>query len=149
MKKLLVLALTFVLCACGGPKVTKADTEYVFTDYTSGSEQKVLVSVELEDGKISKIEIDETYTKDGQATTKRTLGADYGMKGVSASKGVIPNGGEWFEQIDHLQTTLIGTDGTIALDEAGYPTDEDVKAGCTIYLGVIAEAVKDAVSKAQ
>ena len=143
MKKLLMLALAFVLCACGGATVTKGEANHKFTDYTSGSEQAVMVSVELEDGKITKVEIDETYTKDGQATTKRTLGADYAMKDFS------PIGKEWNEQIDFLQEKLVGTDGTIALNEAGIPTDADVLTGCTINLTNIAAAVKEAVNNAE
>ena len=143
MKKLLMLALAFVLCACGGATVKTGSTEYVFTDYTSGSEQKVMVSVELEDDKITKVEIDETYTKNGENTTKRTLGEGYEMKGAS------PIGKEWFEQIDFLQEKLVGTDGTIALDETGKPTDAEVLTGCTINLTNIAAAVKEAVDKAE
>lgn len=149
MKKLLMLALAFVLCACGGATVTTGETEYVFTDYTSGLEQKVIVSVELEDGLISKVDIDETYTHNGEETTKRTLGADYGMKETSANIGRIENGGEWYEQVDYLQEALVGTDGTIDLDESGYATSEDVLAGCTINLTNIAAAVKEAVDKAE
>lgn len=143
MKKLLMLALAFVLCACGGATVTKGETEYTFADYNSGAEQKVMVSVELEDGKITKVEIDETYDVNGEKTTKRTLGADYNMKPAS------PIGKEWNEQIDFLQEKLVGTDGTIALNESGYPTDEEVLAGCTINLYNIAAAVKEAVDKAE
>ena len=149
MKKLLMLALAFVLCACGGATVTKGETEYVFTDYTSGSEQKVMVSVELEDGKITKVEIDETYDHNGEKTTKRTLGDDYAMKSTSAQIGAIEGGAEWFEQVDHLQEVLVGTDGTIALDETGKATDTEVLAGCTINLTNIAAAVKEAVDKAE
>ena len=143
MKKLLMLALAFVLCACGGATVTKGSVEYKFSDYNTGAEQFVNVSVELEDGKISKVEIDETYDHNGEKTTKRTLGADYNMKPAS------PIGKEWNEQIDFLQEKLVGTDGTIALNEAGYPTDEEVLAGCTINLFNIAAAVKEAVESAE
>ena len=143
MKKLLMLALAFVLCACGGATVTKGSVEYKFADYNTGAEQFVNVSVELEDGKISKVEIDETYDHNGAKTTKRTLGADYNMKPAS------PIGKEWNEQIDFLQEKLVGTDGTIALNESGYPTDEEVLAGCTINLFNIAAAVKEAVESAE
>ena len=148
MKKLLMLALTFVLCACSGATVTEGKSDYVFTD-KNGNEQKVIVSVKLKDGKISKIEIDETYTVDGKQTTKRTLGNDYAMKETSSKMGKIEGGAEWFEQVDHLQEVLVGTEGTIALDNTGYPTDEEILAGCTINLGTIAEAIEDAISKAE
>ena len=139
-----MLALAFVLCACGGAKVTTGSVEYKFSDYNTGAEQFVNVSVELEDGKITKVEIDETYNDaEGNPTTKRTLGADYNMKPAS------PIGKEWFEQIDFLQEALVGTDGTIEIDEAGYPTSEDVKAGCTINLYNIMSTVNDAIANAK
>lgn len=142
MKKLFMLALAFVLCACGGSTVATGTHEQIFTD-KNGVEQSVTVAVELEDGKITKVEIDETYDVNGEKTIKKTLGADYGMTVAS------PIGKDWFEQIAHLEETLVGTDGTIELDEAGYATNEDVKAGCTINLGTIAEAVKAAVTNAK
>ena len=43
-------------------------------------------------------------------------------------KPASPIGKEWNEQIDFLQEKLVGTDGTIALNESGYPTDEEVLA---------------------
>ena len=143
MKKLLMLALAFVLCACGGAVVTKGETKYSFSDYNTGAEQFVEVSVELEDGKITKVEIDETYDVNGEKTTKKTLGADYNMKPAS------PIGKEWNEQIAFLEEALVGTDGTIEIDASGYPTSEDVKAGCTINLYNIAAAVKEAVANAK
>lgn len=143
MKKLLMLALAFVLCACGGGAVTKGSVEYKFSDYNTGAEQFVNVSVELEDGKITKVDIDETYDHNGEKTTKKTLGADYNMKPAS------PIGKEWNEQIAFLEEALVGTDGTIEIDEAGYPTSEDVKAGCTINLFNISAAVKEAVNNAE
>ena len=143
MKKLLMLALAFVLCACGGGAVTKGSVEYKFSDYNTGAEQFVNVSVELEDGKITKVDIDETYDHNGEKTTKKTLGADYNMKPAS------PIGKEWNEQIAFLEEALVGTDGTIEIDEAGYPTNEDVKAGCTINLFNISAAVKEAVNNAE
>lgn len=141
MKKLLVLGLAFVLCACGGAATTtKGEGEYVFTDH-DGAEQKVTAVVELEDGKVTKVEIDETYTKDGEQTTKKTLGDDYGMSAI----GKV----EWDDQVAHLEEQLVGTDGTIELDEAGYATNEDVLSTCTINLTNIEKAVANAIANAK
>lgn len=139
MKKLLMLGLALVLCACGST-VTKGEGEYVYTD-EAGIEQKVTAQVELKDGKISSISIDETYTVDGKQTTKKTLGEDYGMSAFNLV--------EWDDQIAHLEDSLKGTDGTIALDATGFSTDADVLSGCTINLSNIEKAVADAVANAK
>ncbi len=141
MKKLSVLfVLAFMLIACGNNSLS-SKYEHKFTD-RNGAEQKVYVDLALENGKISKISIDETYTQDGKSTTKKTLGDDYGM---SVSSKV----GEWDDQIAHLEKALIGTDGTIALDDKGYPTDTDVTSGCTIDLTEIQKAILEAVKSAK
>ena len=144
MKKLtalLVLALTLV--ACGSPKVTTAEHEYKYTD-SNGAEQTIFVDVTLEDGKIKEISIDETYGD----STKKALGTNYGM---SAYAGTW----EWDVQIGHLEKALVGTDGKIALDENGYPTDPEVTAtpdaesGCTVGLTEIQKAILEAIAAAK
>ena len=143
MKKLtalLVLALTLV--ACGSPKVTTAEHEYKYTD-SNGAEQTIFVDVTLEDGKIKEISIDETYGD----STKKTLGTDYLMS-------TYVNTWEWDVQIGHLEKVLVGTDGKIALDENGYPTDPEVTAtpdaesGCTVGLTEIQKAILVAIGGA-
>ena len=66
----------------------------------NGEKQEVSVVIEMKDDEISSISIDETYTQDGERTTKKRLGASYGMKDVEGSKG------EWNEQIKHLEALL-------------------------------------------
>lgn len=141
MKKLSVLfVLAFMLIACGNNSLS-SKYEHKFTD-RNGAEQKVYVDLALENGKISKISIDETYTQDGISTTKKALGDDYGMNEVTTV-------GEWDDQIIHLEKTLVGTDGKIALDDKGYPTESDVTSGCTINLTEIQKAILDAVKNAK
>ena len=144
MKKLaalLVLALT--LTACGGTKVTTANHEYKYTD-SNGAEQTIFVDVTLENGKIKEITIDETYGD----STKKALGTDYLMS-------VYAGTWEWDVQIGHLEKALVGTDGKIALDENGYPTDSKVTAtpdatsGCTIGLTEIQKAILEAIAAAK
>ena len=139
MKKLSVLLLALALAACSSTSnVKKASIEH---ELDSG--EKILVDVELENGKIKSISIDETYKdKDGNATTKKTLGTDYGM---SASPNTV---GEWDEQIKALEAELVGTDGKFEVGADGKATDEDILAGCTIGLTEIEKAVEEAVAEA-
>ena len=109
MKKIYLLLLTLFLFACS--PVLKGIGKYEFED-RNGEKQEVSVVIEMKDDKISSISIDETYTQDGERTTKKRLGASYGMKEVEGSKG------EWNEQIKHLEMELIGTDGEIDLNDA-------------------------------
>lgn len=112
------------------------------------------------EGKISAVIIDSlqvypTWGVDGVLTTdanqdvrtKYEKQFDYGMKGVSASNGVIAEGGEWFEQIDVFKQAILGKTAAdvdaIATDDAGYPTDETLRTGCTMKVA----AYKTAVSK--
>ena len=120
MKKINLLLLTLFLFACS--PTLKGIGKYEFLD-RNGEKQEVSVVLEMKDDKISSISIDETYIQDGEKTTKKRLGAAYGMKEVEGSKG------EWNEQIKHLEMELIGTDGDIELNEEGYPTDEDITSG--------------------
>ena len=140
MKKINLLLLTLFLFACS--PVLKGIGKYEFED-RNGEKQEVSVVIEMKDDEISSISIDETYTQDGERTTKKRLGASYGMKDVEGSKG------EWDEQIKHLEMELIGTNGDIDLNDEGYPTDEDVTSGCTINLLNIEKAIKNAISNAR
>ena len=138
MKKFNLLLLTLFLFACA-PTI-KGLGKYEFED-RNGEKQEVNVVLEMKDEKITSISIDETYTQDGEKTTKKRLGAAYGMKDT-ASKG------EWNEQIKHLESKLIGTNGTIELNEEGYPTAEEIISGCTINLTNIQKGIQNAITNA-
>jgi hypothetical protein len=127
-----------MLTACG-PKVTTGHAEKEIDNH--GATEIIKVDVTLEDGKVTEITIDETYN--GQTTTKRTLGADYGMTKAS------PIGKEWHEQADYLQTFIVenGIDA-VTLNESGYPTG-DLTAGCTINLTNIVATINDAIAAAK
>ena len=135
MKKLTIAALALVMLTACGPKVTTGTAE------TQLDSSKITCEVTLEDGKVTEITIDETYN--GQTTTKRTLGADYGMTKAS------PIGKEWHEQADYLQTFIVenGIDA-VTLNESGYPTG-DLTAGCTINLTNIVKTINDAIAAAK
>lgn len=137
MKKFYLLLLTLFLFACSS--AVKGIGKYEYED-RNGEKQEVNVTLEMKNEKITSISIDETYTQDGTKTTKKKLGASYGMKEVEGSKG------EWDEQIKHLEMELIGTDGNIELDDEGYPLDEDVLSGCTINLLNIKKGITNAIT---
>lgn len=119
------------------------------------------------EGKITSCVIDATqgkcYVKDGKFTdkdgkaypegafqSKKQLQDAYGMKAVSAGIGVIPDGGEWFEQAAAYESWAIGKTADeikAAVGEDGKSTDADLTAGCTISIGGIAATVAEAATK--
>ena len=85
--------------------------------------------------------------KEGTITSKKDLKEDYNMKGVSASIGVIPNGGEWYEQAaayENWAKDKTADQIKAAVGEDGKSTDADLTAGCTITISSIAETVANA-----
>lgn len=76
--------------------------------------------------------------------TKKELGDDYGMKGVS---GI---GMEWFEQAEFFEQYVVGK--TLAdiegmsLDEQGHSTDADLLTGVTMKIGSWQEALVKALN---
>lgn len=145
MKKLLAMGvLTLCLAACSSGESTSS------TGDTAGSvsgtatvavdDGEITATVTKDaDGKIEKVVIDQI--QDGNS--KKDLKEDYGMKDAS---GI---GKEWYEQIAYLETYIVdnGVDA-VKLDADGYPEGEDLRAGCTINLSKIMEAVDDADAKA-
>lgn len=126
---------------------------------TAGFDTTLVGVVIGEDGKITDCKIDavsvamefnakgELVTEAGAAfTTKKELKADYGMKKYS------PIGKEWFEQIAALEQYVIGKTPSqvknIALDDNGYPTGDDLRAGCTIGISDIVKALVSACDNA-
>lgn len=83
-------------------------------------------------------------------TTKYDLKEEYGMKGVSASNGVIADGGEWYEQADafmsHVKGMTASEVAAIAMDEGGYPQDETLRLGCTMKVAAYVNAISKALA---
>lgn len=106
------------------------------------------------DGKIIDVKIDEAQTKpdltkdDGNVTDLRTKldkKEDYGMKSAS------PIGKEWYEQAAAFEAWAKGKTADevkAGVDETGYATDADLKAGCTIYAGGFRDVVAKAIANA-
>ena len=134
MRKLICCFL-LLLCAC-----SKEETPVITGEasaYAMHGDEMVTVQVAVEEGLITSIEIDESF----EDTTKKTLGYDYGMIAASSIQK------EWFEQIEYLEEKLIGTDGTLLLNEDGTAQDADIVSGCTLPLDSIAQAIQSAVEK--
>lgn len=134
MRKLICCFL-LLLCAC-----SKEETPVITGEasaYAMHGDEMVTVQVTMEEDLITSIEIDENF----ENTTKKTLGYDYGMIAASSIQK------EWFEQIEYLEEKLIGTDGTLLLNEDGTAQDADIVSGCTLPLDSIAQAIQSAVEK--
>ena len=82
-------------------------------------------------------------------TTKYDLKENYGMKETSKNNGVIAEGGEWYEQADAFMAYVNGKTvdqvKAIAVDETGHPTDDVLKAGCTMKVSAYIAAVEKAL----
>lgn len=146
MKKLACLfAAAVLLAGCGGGGSTETKTGKGTAENADGL--KTTVEVTMEGDKIKSVSIDETYNKDGKDTTKKTLGADYGMKETSAQIGI---GKEWNEQAEFLESYIVknGVDN-IKLSDEGKATNEDVLTGCTINIKPYVEAAKAAIEDAK
>lgn len=109
------------------------------------------------DGKIIDCKIDEAQTQpdlskdngnvdEAGLRTKKEKLEDYGMKSISGIQK------EWYEQIaafEEFAKNKTADDIAAAVGEDGYPSDADLKAGCTINVADISKAVTNAVNNAQ
>lgn len=151
MKKILSLFLiAFLLTGCGTNSLKEGTYEGSAVDNFGGQENTATAKVTVdENGKITDVYLDTTYTtKDGEKTTKKTLGNEYGMKETSANKGTIEGGAEWFEQVEALEQSVIDNQGIdfLNVDEDGYT---DAVSKCTIKIDALYKALEDALSKAK
>lgn len=148
MKKIIIVLLSLVLLL-GCEKATYK--EGVFNgsavDTYGGENNTATAKITInEEGKITDVYIDTTYTKDGISTTKKTLGKDYGMKKGNSSYGSADY--EWYEQIEALEKAIIENQGIdfLNIDEDGYT---DAVSTCTIKIDAIYKALTDALNKAK
>ncbi len=150
MKKILVFVLMAVLLTgCGSDKLKEGTFEGSAVDNYGGAENTATAKITIDsEGKITSVYLDTTYTKDGVETTKKTLGDAYGMKGVSANKGAIEGGAEWYEQVEALEKAVVENQGIdfLNLDEDGYT---DAVSRCTIKIDALYKALEDALNKAK
>lgn len=151
MKKLISILLVSMLVFTGCEKVSNDYKEGTYegsaVDNYNNENNTATAKVTVDaNGKITNVYLDTTYTKNGVETTKKTLGADYGMK-----KGNSPYGNadlEWFEQVEALEKYVIANQGidNLKLDNDG---KTDTVSGCTIKVDALYKALEDALNKAK
>ena len=154
MKKFLcfltILALLFTV---GCEKVTEKGNYKegtYFARVASDANTVTAVAYVDESGVIKSLFIDTTYTKNDVLSTKKTLGDAYGMKGTSASKGVIEGGAEWDEQLEVLEKKILeeqDLDWLKWTDEAKTKTDS--VAGVTVTIDKYYAAVANILEQAK
>ena len=95
-------------------------------------------------GKITYVDLDTTYTKDGVETTKKKLGDSYGMYGGEYGSQV----GEWYQQVEALEKNVVYNQGLdkIKMNDEGYT---DAVSGCTIKIDALYEALENALKQAK
>lgn len=145
-KNLCLLAVIGVLLLSGCSKGYK---EGVYTgtanDSYGGQDNTATAIVTIDsNGKISDVDLDTTYTKDGVETTKKALGSEYGMLGNPYGSTT----GEWYQQVEALEKYVVDNQGIdkINLDEDG---KTDAVSGCTIKIDALYEALDSALKQAK
>lgn len=128
-------------------------------DGTAGFDSTLVGVIVDKDGKIVDVEIDTVQAKIGfnakgeitseigsAFSTKTERGTEYGMGKISSI------GKDWFEQIDAFEEYIIGKTAdevkAVAVDEGGYPTGDDLRAGCTMGVKGYIEGVVKAMENA-
>ncbi len=126
----------------------------------SAEVETTVVAAAVKDGKVAaaatdcvaaKVEFDAkgVVTSDAKAalTTKKELGANYGMAAYGADLNKDGTVKEWFEQAAAFDAALAGKNATeiAALESKGYGVESLQTAGCTI---AVADMVKAAVKAA-
>ena len=147
MKKRLCLVTVLGLVLLSG--CSKGYKEGVYTGTATdsyGGQNNTATAVVTVDknGKITDVNLDTTYTKDGVETTKKKLGDDYGMYGVEYGSKV----GEWYTQVEALEKNVVDNQGLnkVKLDSDGYT---DSVSGCTIKIDALYEALDNALKQAK
>ena len=132
-KKIIVLSMVSLLLLGGCAKGYK---EGIYTGTAT-------VTVD-NNGKITSVELDTTYTKDGVKTTKKALGSEYGMYNNPYGSTI----GEWDTQVKALEDYIVKNQGidSLKLDEDG---KTDAVSGCTIKIDALYEAASNALKQAK
>ena len=143
MKKLkYVFCLLVVVLLVGCSKGYK-EGEYTGSAVDSYGNQNNTATAKVtidKDGKITSVFLDTTYTKDGVATTKKTLKEEYGMLSPYGSSV-----GEWYEKLEQAVVEHQGID-FLKLDDEG---KTDAVSGCTIKIDAMYEALSKALDSAK
>ncbi len=145
-KKLLAIGILSIALLSGCSKGYK---EGVYTgtakdEYGGQSNTATAIVTVDKQGKITDVDLDTTYTKDGVLTSKKTLGTDYGMYGSEYGSKV----GEWYQQAEALEKYVVDNQGidNLKLDESGHT---DAVSGCTIKIDALYQALDAAIKQAK
>ena len=132
-KKIIVLSMVSLLLLGGCAKGYK---EGIYTGTATDSYGG--------NGKITSVELDTTYTKDGVKTTKKALGSEYGMYNNPYGSTI----GEWDTQVKALEDYIVKNQGidSLKLNEDG---KTDAVSGCTIKIDALYEAASNALKQAK
>lgn len=143
-KSACLFAAAVLLAGCGGGSGSAEKTGEV-SSQPNDKGQVTTVKVTTKDDKITKIEINDTYEKDGKATTKKELKDGYNMKSASSI------GKEWWEQIAFLEDFIAknGLEKVGTLNDEGKPTNADVLSGCTMAIDSYVKTAEEAVKAAK
>ena len=148
MKKVIVIlfcVICFLVTGCGTTKYKEGTYEGTAIDTYGGQENTASAKIVINnEGKIESIYLDTTYTVDGEKTTKKTLGKDYGMYNHPYGSKV----GEWDEQVKKLEAAIVEHQGTDFL-ALGADGKTDAVSGCTISISALVQAANDALEKAK
>lgn len=156
MKKTIILGFLislFLLTGCERITIGQyKEGTYMGSDiYESYGKKYVTTAVIYVDsnGAIKSCYIDSTYIKDNINTTKKVLKDNYGMKDTSKSIGKIPNGAEWYEQIEVIERKIIDEQGLdwVKWDETN--TKLDSVSGVTISANTYIKALENAINQAK
>lgn len=145
-KKILLTGVAGLLLLSGCSKGYKEGV-YIGTavDNYGGQENTATAIVTIDsNGKITDVNLDTTYTKDGVETTKKALGDDYGMYNHPYGSKV----GEWYQQVEALEEYVVDNQGidNLNLNDDGYT---DAVSGCTIKIDALYEALDSALKLAK
>lgn len=145
-KKIVILSMVSLLLLGGCSKGYKEGVYTgTVTDSYGGQDNTATAIVTIDsNGKITDVDLDTTYTKDGVATTKKTLGSEYGMYNNPYGSTI----GEWDTQAKALEDYVVKNQGIddIKLDEDG---KTDAVSGCTIKIDALYEAINNALKQAK
>lgn len=149
MKKafFLIMAVLALLLVSGCTKIEDLgeykEGTYFGSALDEGSVATALIYVD-ENGNIKSVYLDTTYEKDGVATTKKTLGEDYGMRKAS------PISKEWYEQVELLEKAILkeqGLNWVVWKDDE--KTETDSVSGVTMKIGALYKATSEALNMAK
>lgn len=159
MKKVIISLVAFItlfsLTGCEKVKeesgIYKEGTYMGYDTYESYGKKYVTTAVIYVDNKgvIKSCYIDSTYIKDDVNTTKKVLGDNYGMKETSANIGVIPGGGEWYEQVKVIEDKVIAEQNLDWVKYDSTNTKLDSVSGVTISADTYIRAISNAINQAK